>query len=93
MLVWVFYLCPSSVCVVATFPGTVLFPLLYSLLPFFPPNTLILFHLIFTVIFLFSEGPNLRTHPDTLNLSDNDTKGSHFGHVCVIFQHIFTHTG
>ena len=29
-------LCPSSVCVVATFSGTVLFPLLYSLLPFFP---------------------------------------------------------
>jgi len=28
-------LCPSSVYVVATFPGTVLFPLLYSLLLFF----------------------------------------------------------
>ena len=28
-------MCPSSVCVVATFPGTVLFPLLYSLLLFF----------------------------------------------------------
>jgi len=41
-LVLVFCLCPSSVCVVATFPGTVLFPLLYSVLPFFP-NTLILF--------------------------------------------------
>jgi len=35
-LVLVFYLCPSSVRVVATFPGTVLFPLLYSVLPFFP---------------------------------------------------------
>jgi len=35
-LVSVFYLCPSSVCVVATFPGTVLFPLLYYVLPFFP---------------------------------------------------------
>jgi len=33
--VLVFYLCPSSVRVVATFPGTVLFPLLYSVLPFF----------------------------------------------------------
>jgi len=32
-------LCPSSVCVVATFPGTVSFPLLYSLLLFFSPNT------------------------------------------------------
>ena len=28
VLVLVFYLCPSSVHVVATFPGTVLFPLL-----------------------------------------------------------------
>jgi len=36
VLVWVSYLCPSSVCVVATFPGTVLFPLLYALLLFFP---------------------------------------------------------
>jgi len=35
-LVLVFYLCPSSVCIVATFPGTVLFPLLYSVLPFSP---------------------------------------------------------
>ena len=35
VLVLVFYLCPSSVCVVATFPGTVLFPLLCSVLPFF----------------------------------------------------------
>ena len=35
-LVLVLYLCPSSVCVVATFPGTVLFPLLCSVLPFFP---------------------------------------------------------
>ena len=30
------YLCPSSVRVVATFPGTVLSPLLCSVLPFFP---------------------------------------------------------
>ena len=36
MLVLVFYLCPSSVRVVATFSGIVLFPLLYSVLPFFP---------------------------------------------------------
>ena len=36
VLVLVSCLCPSSVCVVATFPGTVLFPLLYSLLLFFP---------------------------------------------------------
>jgi hypothetical protein len=36
MLVLVFYLCPSSVRVVATFPGTVLFILLYSVLPFSP---------------------------------------------------------
>ena len=36
VLVSVFYLCPSSVRVVATFPGTVLFPLLCSLLPIFP---------------------------------------------------------
>ena len=35
VLVSVSCLCPSSVCVVATFPGTVLFPLLYSLLLFF----------------------------------------------------------
>jgi hypothetical protein len=35
-LVLLFYSCPSSVRVVATFPGTVLFPLLYSVLPFFP---------------------------------------------------------
>ena len=35
VLVQVSCLCPSSVCVVATFPGTVLFPLLYSLLLFF----------------------------------------------------------
>ena len=35
MLVLVFYLCPSSVRVVATFSGTVLFPLLCSVLPFF----------------------------------------------------------
>ena len=35
-LVLVFYLCPSSVRVVATFPGTVLFPLLCYVLPFLP---------------------------------------------------------
>ena len=34
--VLVVYLCPSSVRVVATFPGNVLFPLLCSVLPFFP---------------------------------------------------------
>jgi len=39
----VFCLCPSSVHVVASFSGTVLFPLLCSVLPFFLPNTLILF--------------------------------------------------
>jgi len=39
MLVLVFYLCPSSVRVVATFSGTLLFPLLCSVLPFFSPNT------------------------------------------------------
>ena len=44
VLVLVFCLCPSSVRVVATFSGTVLFPLLCSVLPFFP-NTLI-FHYI-----------------------------------------------
>ena len=43
MLVLVVYLCPSSVRVVANFSGIVLFPLLYSVLLFFPPNTLILF--------------------------------------------------
>ena len=36
VLVLVVDLCPSSVRVVATFPGTVLFPLLCSVLPFFP---------------------------------------------------------
>jgi len=36
VFVLVFHLCPSSVCVVPTYPGTVLFSLLYSLLPFFP---------------------------------------------------------
>ena len=35
VLVLVFYFCPSSVCVVATFSGTVLFPLLCSVLLFF----------------------------------------------------------
>ena len=35
-LVLIFYLCPSSVRVVATFSGAVLFPLLCSMLPFFP---------------------------------------------------------
>jgi hypothetical protein len=39
--VFVFYLCPSSARVVATFPGTALFPLLCSVLRFFPPNALI----------------------------------------------------
>ena len=39
MLVLVVYLCPSSVRVVATFSGTVLFPLLYSVLLFFFHNT------------------------------------------------------
>jgi len=34
--VLLFYLCPSSVRVVATFSGTVLFPLLCSMFPFFP---------------------------------------------------------
>ena len=36
VFVLVFYLCPSSVRVVATFPGTVLFPLLCYVLPFSP---------------------------------------------------------
>jgi len=36
VLVLVFDLCPTSVRVVATFPGTVLFPLLCSMLPFSP---------------------------------------------------------
>jgi len=40
VLVFVVCLCPSSVQVVATFSGTVLFPLLYSVLSFLP-NTLI----------------------------------------------------
>ena len=40
-LVLVFYLCPSSVRVVATFPGTVLIPLLHSVFPF-SPNALAL---------------------------------------------------
>ena len=44
--VLVFYLYPSSVRVVATFSGTVLFPLLRSVLPF-SPNTLILFFIQF----------------------------------------------
>ena len=42
VLVLVFYLCPFSVRVVATFPGTVLFPLLCFVLPFIEsltPNT------------------------------------------------------
>ena len=42
MLVLVVYLCPSSLRVVASFSGIVLFPLLYSVLLFFP-YTLILF--------------------------------------------------
>ena len=36
VLVLIVYLCPSSVRVVATFSGTVLFPLLCSVLPVFP---------------------------------------------------------
>ena len=36
VLVLVVYLCPFSVRVVATFPGIVLFPLLCSVLPYFP---------------------------------------------------------
>jgi len=40
VLVLVVCLCPSSVHVVATFSGTVLFPLLCSVLPFLP-NALI----------------------------------------------------
>ena len=36
VLVLVFYFCPSSVRVVATFSDTVLFPLLRSVFPFFP---------------------------------------------------------
>ena len=36
MLVLVVYLCPSSVRVVATFSGIILFPLLYSVLLLFP---------------------------------------------------------
>ena len=44
MFVLVVCLCPSSVHVVATFPGTVLFPLLCSVLQFLPNTcTLILF--------------------------------------------------
>ena len=42
VLVLVVCLCPSSVRVVATFPGTVLFPLLCSVLQFFLPNKFIL---------------------------------------------------
>jgi len=45
-VVLVFCLCPSSVRVEATFSGTLLFPLLCSVLPFFP-NTLILFFIQF----------------------------------------------
>ena len=37
VLVLVVYLCPSSVRVVAAFPGIVLFPLLCFVLPFFSP--------------------------------------------------------
>jgi hypothetical protein len=40
-VLWVAYATHSTL--VATFPGTVLFPLLCSLLPFFSHNTLILF--------------------------------------------------
>ena len=45
------YFCPSSVRVVATFSGTVLFPSLCSVLPFFP-NTLILPTLYLCVLYL-----------------------------------------
>jgi len=45
VLVLVVCLCPSSVHVVATFSGTVLFHLLCSMLTFFP-NTLIFFYLV-----------------------------------------------
>jgi len=45
-LALVFYLCPFTVRVVATFPGTDLFPLLYSVLPLFP-NTLMYLGIIF----------------------------------------------
>ena len=43
--VFVVYLCPSSVCLVATFSGTVLFPLLYIFLPFY---NLVLYIYIYT---------------------------------------------
>ena len=44
VFVMVVYFCPSSVRVVATFPGIVLFPLLCPVLPFFP-----LIHWFFSV--------------------------------------------
>ena len=47
VLVLLVCLCPSSVYVVATFPGTVLFPLLCSVLQFLLPNTSILFFIYF----------------------------------------------
>jgi len=51
-LVLVFYLYPSSVRVVATFPGTVLFPLLCSVFPFIYIYISIKFmHLIYTEAF------------------------------------------
>ena len=49
-------------------------------------------HLYFYCYFSFWEGPNLRAHPDTLKLSDNNIKGSHFGHVSFTIQHNFTYT-
>jgi len=67
MLVLVFYLCPSSVRVVATFSGTVLFPLLCSVLPFSPqyidsflyPILLSLVSVSKIVVRLFSSVPRL----------------------------------
>jgi len=35
----------------------------------------LLCHRYFNCYFLFCEGPNLRTHPDTFNLSDNNITG------------------
>jgi hypothetical protein len=47
-------LCPSSVCVVATFPGIVLFPLLYSLLLFFSLiHFIVLKYLFYRFFYMF----------------------------------------
>jgi hypothetical protein len=59
-LVLVFCLCLSSVRVVATFPGTVLFPLLYSVLPFFP-----LIHRFFSLSSFVSKPMTYRTLSET----------------------------